>query len=55
MGKTKRRVRGVREDELIEAAGVARHVADYKRSAVIFSQGDAATTVMFIQKGTVKL
>jgi CRP/FNR family cyclic AMP-dependent transcriptional regulator len=55
MGKTKRRVRGVREDELIEAAGVARHVADYKPSAVIFAQGDAATSVMFIQQGTVKL
>jgi CRP/FNR family transcriptional regulator, cyclic AMP receptor protein len=55
MAKTKRRVRRVREDELIEATGVARHVSDYTRSAIIFAQGDAATTIMFIQKGTVKL
>jgi len=55
MGKTKTRARGVRGDELIEAAGVTRRMADYKPAAVIFAQGDAATTVMFIQKGTVKL
>jgi CRP/FNR family transcriptional regulator, cyclic AMP receptor protein len=55
MGKTKGRGRGVRGGALIEAAGVASQVADFKPSAVIFTQGDAATTVMFIQKGTVKL
>jgi len=55
MGKSKRPARSARGDALIEAAGVTSQAADYKASAVIFSQGDAAATVMFIRKGTVKL
>src|SRR5688500_1773753 len=39
----------------LESAGVARTIRKYERSAVIFSQGDAATDVFYIQNGSVKL
>jgi CRP/FNR family transcriptional regulator, cyclic AMP receptor protein len=39
----------------LASAGVARTIRTYKRSAVIFSQGDAATDVLYIQTGSVKL
>jgi len=39
----------------LDSAGVARTIRKYARSAVIFSQGDAATDVFSIQNGSVKL
>ena len=39
----------------LESAGVARTIRKYARSAVIFSQGDPATDVFYIQQGSVKL
>jgi CRP-like cAMP-binding protein len=39
----------------LDSAGVARTIHTHKRSAVIFSQGDAATDVFYIQNGSVKL
>jgi len=39
----------------LETAGLSRRVANYKRNESIYSQGDAAETVMYIQKGGVKL
>jgi CRP/FNR family transcriptional regulator, cyclic AMP receptor protein len=39
----------------LESSGVARRVTKYARSVVIFSQGDAAEHVFYIQKGSVKL
>ena len=39
----------------LDSAGVARTIAQYRRSQKIFSQGDPATSVMYIQKGGVKL
>ena len=39
----------------LDSAGVKRTIRAYKRSAVIFSQGDVATDVFYIQKGSVKL
>jgi CRP/FNR family transcriptional regulator, cyclic AMP receptor protein len=38
----------------LDTAGVARKVAEFRRSEAIFSQGDAANSVMYIQKGGVK-
>ncbi|MGA8224282.1 MAG: Crp/Fnr family transcriptional regulator [Candidatus Acidiferrales bacterium] len=38
----------------LDTAGVARKVAEYRRNESIFSQGDAADTVMYVQKGGVK-
>jgi CRP/FNR family cyclic AMP-dependent transcriptional regulator len=39
----------------LESAGVSRKVAEFGRKQAIFSQGDAAESVMYIQKGSVKL
>jgi CRP/FNR family transcriptional regulator, cyclic AMP receptor protein len=39
----------------LDSAGVARRMTRYARAAVLFSQGDPATHVFYIQKGTVKL
>jgi CRP/FNR family cyclic AMP-dependent transcriptional regulator len=39
----------------LESAGVARTIIEYRRSQRLYSQGDLATTVMYIQKGGVKL
>jgi CRP/FNR family cyclic AMP-dependent transcriptional regulator len=38
----------------LDTAGVARKVIEYRRAESIYSQGDAAETVMYIQKGGVK-
>jgi CRP/FNR family transcriptional regulator, cyclic AMP receptor protein len=39
----------------LESAGVARKVVEFKKQEVIFSQGDPATNVLYIQKGGVRL
>ena len=39
----------------LDSAGVARKVVEYRRSQKIYSQGDPATSVIYIQKGGVKL
>jgi len=39
----------------LDSAGVARRVMEYRRSQKIYSQGDPATSVMYIQRGGVKL
>lgn len=39
----------------LESAGAAREVVAYRRSEVIFSQGDAGDSVFYIQTGGVKL
>lgn len=39
----------------LDSAGVARKVVRYRRSETMFSQGDAGGSVLYIQKGGVKL
>ena len=39
----------------LHSGGVARKVVQFRRSEKIYSQGDPATTVMYIQEGGVKL
>jgi CRP/FNR family transcriptional regulator, cyclic AMP receptor protein len=39
----------------LASSGVARKVAEYQRSEKAYSQGDPATSVMYIQKGGIKL
>ena len=39
----------------LDSAGAAREVAAYRRSGVIFSQGDAGDSLFYIQAGGVKL
>jgi len=42
-------------DAFLRSAGVGKTIATYQPTDVIFSQGDAADTVMYIQEGAVKL
>jgi CRP/FNR family transcriptional regulator, cyclic AMP receptor protein len=39
----------------LDTTGIARKIAEYRRGESIYSQGDAAETVMYVQKGGVKL
>ena len=39
----------------LESAGIARGVVEYRRGDVIFTQGDPANNVMYVQKGRVQL
>jgi CRP/FNR family transcriptional regulator, cyclic AMP receptor protein len=39
----------------LKSPGVARSVVEYRRSQKIYSQGDPATSVMYVQEGGVKL
>jgi CRP/FNR family cyclic AMP-dependent transcriptional regulator len=50
-----RKLRSFNAHAFLESAGVARTIVDYRRSQKLYSQGDIASTVMYIQKGGVKL
>ena len=39
----------------LDSAGVTRKVAEFKRAEVVYAQGDAAKSVMYLQSGGVKL
>jgi CRP-like cAMP-binding protein len=39
----------------LDSAGVSRKVKDFKRAEVVYAQGDAAESVMYLQSGGVKL
>jgi CRP/FNR family transcriptional regulator, cyclic AMP receptor protein len=39
----------------LDAAGVSKRVSEFRRGESIFTQGDGAVTVMYIQRGGVKL
>jgi CRP-like cAMP-binding protein len=54
--KTKSANNGVFDaQKFLDTAGVSRKVKEYHRGEPIYSQGDTAGTVMYIQKGGVKL
>src|SRR5712664_4806179 len=40
---------------LLESAGVARRVVQYRKSERVYAQGDAAASVMYIQNGGIKI
>ncbi len=42
-------------EAFLNSPGMARKVVDYQRATAIFSQGDPADTILYIQRGTVKL
>jgi len=42
-------------EAFLDSAGVARKVVEYRRSEAIFTQGDPCDSVLYIQKGGVKL
>ena len=39
----------------LDSSGVARKVIEFKKADVVYAQGDAAKSVMYIQSGGVKL
>ena len=39
----------------LDSSGIARRVVEYRRSEKLYTQGDPATSVMYVQKGGVKL
>jgi CRP/FNR family cyclic AMP-dependent transcriptional regulator len=39
----------------LQSVGASRRVAEFQKKQTIFSQGDAADSVMYVQKGSVKL
>ncbi|MGC1482201.1 MAG: Crp/Fnr family transcriptional regulator [Candidatus Acidiferrum sp.] len=39
----------------LDTAGISRTIAEYRRNESIYTQGDAADAVMYVQKGGVKL
>jgi len=49
------KVPGFDAQAFLDSAGVARKLVEYRRSQKIYSQGDPATSVMYVQKGGVKL
>jgi len=42
-------------DSFLDSAGLSRTVVEYPKGATVFSQGDPASQVMYIQRGTIKL
>jgi CRP/FNR family transcriptional regulator, cyclic AMP receptor protein len=50
-----RSIENFNAQEFLDTAGVARKMCGYRRNESIYSQGDAAETVMYVQKGGVKL
>jgi len=42
-------------DTFLDSAGIARTITRYANSALVFAQGDPATDVFYIQKGSIKL
>ena len=49
-----KKVSGFDPQVFLDTAGVARKVAEFRRGESIYSQGEAANSVMYIQKGGVK-
>jgi CRP/FNR family cyclic AMP-dependent transcriptional regulator len=46
---------GFDAQKFLDSAGVSRKIVEFRKKATIFTQGDPANTVMYIQKGGVKL
>ena len=49
------RARAFDAQAFLNSAGVAKKIVTYRRAESVFSQGDACNSVMYIQKGGVKL
>ena len=52
MGKT---TNGFNAQAFLDSTGLAKQILDYRRDEVIFAQGERCESVMYIQKGGVKL
>jgi CRP/FNR family cyclic AMP-dependent transcriptional regulator len=54
IAKTTRKSRYFDPQHFLETSGVARKITEYRRGESIYSQGDPADSVMYVQKGGVK-
>jgi CRP/FNR family transcriptional regulator, cyclic AMP receptor protein len=50
-----KRTNGFNAQAFLDSAGLSKKIVEYDRSEAIFSQGDRCETVLYIQKGGVKL
>jgi CRP/FNR family cyclic AMP-dependent transcriptional regulator len=50
-----KRTRSFNAQEFLDSAGLSKKIVDYKRHQAIYSQGDPCDSVMYVQKGGVKL
>jgi CRP-like cAMP-binding protein len=48
-------VAGFNAQAFLDSAGLSKTIVEYHRNEVVFTQGDASDSVMYIQKGGVKL
>ena len=53
--ETRRKTRAFDAHAFLASAGIARTIVHYRKQEHIYSQGDAASTVVYIQQGGVKL
>jgi CRP/FNR family cyclic AMP-dependent transcriptional regulator len=51
----KRQLRPFNAERFLNSAGVSRRIVTYQPDEVIFAQGDRCVSVLFIQRGTVKI
>jgi CRP/FNR family cyclic AMP-dependent transcriptional regulator len=49
------RANGFDPQVFLDTAGISRKIGEFRRNESIYSQGDAAASVMYVQKGGVKL
>ena len=52
---TRKRTKAFDADVLLRTVGAGRTIAKYRKSKIVFSQGDTADAVFYIHKGKVKL
>jgi CRP/FNR family cyclic AMP-dependent transcriptional regulator len=55
MTKSTRPNRGFDVQAFLDSAGVAKRIIEYRRGEAVFTQGDRCDSVMYLQKGGVKL
>ena len=53
--RSNRKIDSFDAQDFLDTAGVARKISEYRRNESIYLQGDVAETVMYVQKGGVKL
>ena len=53
--ETRTMMRAFDVQDFLDSAGVARTIIEYRKSQVLYSQGDPAASVLYIQKGAVKI
>jgi CRP/FNR family cyclic AMP-dependent transcriptional regulator len=52
---TRKKRSGFNAQAFLASAGISRRIVEYQKSQRIFSEGDPAATVIYIQRGSVKL